>query len=158
MASGKKYHLERFGIRILSRALELPKHISEISTMVFEPQCVSVGILGGYATGKSSLVKRLSGGKFELQCQPTMGVKLLAENVKTIDNKTLRFRVLDMAGNPCFRGVVHMYLRRLDAAVLVYDTTDRRSFDVLKTLASEIRKYNFGDPLLIVVGTKCDGR
>ena len=55
-----------------------------------------------------------------------------------------------------FRTLTYTYYKKADAIILAFDTTDRSTFNNVKTWNSSIKQHaNFGVPI-ILIGTKID--
>ena len=61
----------------------------------------------------------------------------------------------DLAGAERFRTVTNSYFRRADGLTLVYDITDRGSFERLPHWIHQIEQYKPGAET-ILIGSKCD--
>eukprot|EP00656_Telonema_subtile_P021353 TRINITY_DN22385_c0_g1_i1.p1 TRINITY_DN22385_c0_g1~~TRINITY_DN22385_c0_g1_i1.p1 ORF type:complete len:154 (+),score=36.00 TRINITY_DN22385_c0_g1_i1:189-650(+) len=74
-----------------------------------------------------------------------------------IGNSVLDMRLWDTAGQERFRSFVPMYFRDAMAAVVVFDITDRDSFESAKTWIQMVREEASDSVLATVLtGTKCD--
>ncbi|KAJ1353578.1 hypothetical protein KIN20_010231 [Parelaphostrongylus tenuis] len=78
------------------------------------------------------------------------------ERETTYENVTLQ--IWDTAGQERFRCMVPMYMRNSAAAIIMYDVTNKQSFDDVDKWSEEIRRCcGIPDPLLILLGTRsCD--
>mmetsp|Transcript_121857 Transcript_121857/g.171458 ORF Transcript_121857/g.171458 Transcript_121857/m.171458 type:complete len:201 (+) Transcript_121857:201-803(+) len=117
---------------------------------------VKLVLLGSSGVGKTSLVLRFQAGTFDEHSQPTIGASFTQKDVVTKDNTVARFKIWDTAGQEKFRGLTPMYFRGAEAAVLVYDVTQRSSFDELDFWVKELRKQTSGDVVLTIAANKCD--
>ena len=75
-------------------------------------------------------------------------MKLQIVNIKLIQ--------WDTAGQDRFRTITCSYYRGSHGILVVYDITDRESFENIKTWMQEIEKYTQDNVILILVGNKCD--
>jgi small GTP-binding protein len=62
----------------------------------------------------------------------------------------------DTAGDERFHTITHSYYRGSDGIILVYDVTERSSFDDLQQYWKEARQHCSVDVNMQLVGTKCD--
>lgn len=62
------------------------------------------------------------------------------------------------AGQEAFKSITRQYYRGTAAALLVYDVTNKKSFDDASSWLTEIRKHGSRDTTVILVGNKCDLR
>jgi len=115
-------------------------------------------ILGGDgAVGKTSMVHRYVENDFAKDYKSTIGTSIMKKecSFKELDS-TVRFVIWDLAGQAQFKRVRQSYLANAEAGILVYDVTNRASFENIdKNWYIEIKK---GSPniSLILVGNKID--
>jgi Ras-related protein Rab-21 len=74
-----------------------------------------------------------------------------------IDNKvTVGLTIWDTAGQERYHALNANYYRSSKGAIIVYDVTDKDSFEKVKTWRVELKKYlDVGTPI-IIAGNKCD--
>ncbi|PLW16192.1 hypothetical protein PCASD_11190 [Puccinia coronata f. sp. avenae] len=113
-------------------------------------------VVGDSSTGKSSLLVQLTDKRFLGQSDPTIGVEFGASLISLPNGKTIKAQVWDTAGQESFRSITRSYYRGAAGALLVFDTTHRKSFLNLSQWHEDLKSY--GDPELtvIVVGNKSD--
>jgi small GTP-binding protein len=115
-------------------------------------------ILGGDgAVGKTSMVHRYVEDEFETDYKSTIGTSIMKKECTFKEFKsTVRFVIWDLAGQAQFKRVRQMYLAMAEAGILVYDVTNRSSFEnIEKNWFGEIKKAS-PDIVLILVGNKID--
>ena len=76
---------------------------------------------------------------------------------ETQDNQIVGLHVWDTAGNARFFSIIQTYLRDVDVCFLVFDITDKSSWDHLPKWKEEVEKYN-NSTLFVIVATKSDLR
>lgn len=76
---------------------------------------------------------------------------------ETRNNQIVGLHVWDTAGNARFFSIIQTYLRDVDICFLVFDMTDKTSWDQLTKWKEEVEKHN-DDTLFVLVGTKSDLR
>ncbi len=115
-------------------------------------------ILGGDgAVGKTSIVKRFTEGTFQKDYKATIGTSISKKECKFEGlDSTVRFMIWDLAGQPQFKRIRPSYLANSGAGILVFDVTDRNSFDNIKNWYQEITESAPPDIFLILVGNKID--
>ena len=115
-------------------------------------------ILGGDgAVGKTSMVHRYVENKFETDYKSTIGTSIMKKECtfKELES-TIRFIIWDLAGQAQFKRVRQSYLANAEAGILVYDVTNRSSFEnINKNWYLEIKKASPNITLLLV-GNKID--
>jgi len=74
-----------------------------------------------------------------------------------VNGRDVRVNFWDMSGSDAFFEVRNEFYKDASGAVLVYDVTNRTSFDNLQTWLDEARKYGAGNDLpILVCGNKVD--
>ena len=115
-------------------------------------------ILGGDgAVGKTSMVHRYVENEFATDYKSTIGTSIMKKECTFQElDSTVRFIIWDLAGQAQFKRVRKSYLTNAEAGILVYDVTNRSSFENIdKNWHREIKKAS-PDIALILVGNKID--
>eukprot|EP01044_Picomonas_judraskeda_P012470 COSAG03_NODE_1786_length_3522_cov_474.402279_1_plen_420_part_10 len=108
-------------------------------------------ILGSAGAGKSCLVSRLLRDKFDGGHTPTIGMEHEKHVLTSPSNKLLKLQVWDRAGVATYGAIEKAYWKKAAAAMLVYDSADRGSFDYINTVADEVSAQGpRGMPVLLV--------
>ncbi len=114
-------------------------------------------ILGGDgAVGKTSLVHRFVEDKFAKDYKSTIGTSIMKKecNFKELGS-AVRFIIWDLAGQSQFKLVRQSYLLNAEAGILVYDVTNRQSYENIEKWHDEIKNVS-PNISLILVGNKID--
>ena len=85
----------------------------------------------------------------------SIGVDFKLKNIE-IDNKRIKLQVWDTAGEERFRTITTSYYKGAQAIVVVYDITDKESFEHVKNWMADVDKFAKEGVLRILVGNKCD--
>lgn len=115
-----------------------------------------VVLIGNTGTGKTTiLLSKLfeDGGK--AKHGPTIGVNCQELKIK-LDKKTVILSIWDTAGQEVYHSIVPIYLRNTEAAVLVFDVTDRSSFQSLEAWRKMVEDQKNDDIPMFVVCNKID--
>uniref|UniRef100_A0A0D9XQP8 Uncharacterized protein n=1 Tax=Leersia perrieri TaxID=77586 RepID=A0A0D9XQP8_9ORYZ len=125
--------------------------------------CFKCLTLGDVGVGKSCLVLQYTERKFREAHEPTIGGDFGTRIIATLDdagnnNKLIKLQICDMPGNEPARCLTRSCYLGAIAAILVYDVTNRESFDHLKALLDDATAMqlsgNRDNPLTIcLVGT-----
>jgi len=112
-------------------------------------------VIGDSGVGKSWLLVRFTEGFFKDDYATTIGVDF---KVKTLeqDGRKVKLQIWDTAGQERFRTIVSSYFRGAHGVLIVYDVTNRKSFNNVKCWLEEIHKYAPEDVNRLLVGTKSD--
>ncbi len=117
-----------------------------------------VCLLGDFAVGKTSLVRRFVYSLFEDKYISTVGVKVSRKTVAVPRGEEvveLAMMLWDLAGGEEFDQMQASYMRGAAGALLVCDLTRAETLDHLATYAANLRSLN-PDARLVVAGNKHD--
>ncbi len=104
-----------------------------------------VCLLGDFAVGKTSLVRRFIYDLFDDKYISTIGVKVSRKQVQISTNErnvTLTMMLWDLAGSEEFSRMRGSYLRGAAGAVLVADLTRPETFQTLRGYMDDLRRLN----------------
>lgn len=119
-----------------------------------------VCLLGDYAVGKTSLVRRFVYNLFDDRYLSTIGVKVSRKVVVIPHNQDLAELTLmlwDLAGSEEYSAMQISYLRGAAGAIIVCDLTRPATLDSLGRYAAEVRQISPA-ARLIIAGNKEDLR
>ncbi|XP_069510971.1 ras-related protein Rab-37 isoform X5 [Ambystoma mexicanum] len=115
-----------------------------------------VMLLGDTSVGKTCFVIQYKDGAFlSGTFLPTVGIDF-RNKVVTVDDVKVKLQIWDTAGQERFRSVTHAYYRDAEALLLLYDITNRTSFDNIRAWLTEISEYAQKDVVIMLLGNKCD--
>ena len=69
---------------------------------------------------------------FQDDQQSTIGGTFSTKTIKCINGKTLKFKIWDIAGQEKYRSVTKLIYKDADVVILVYDITNKYSFEELQ--------------------------
>ena len=97
-----------------------------------EEESCKVILVGESAVGKTSLVSRFVRDKYDdtITCSTSTSYDSTSITFKDY-NITLNYQLWDTAGQERFRGLTRLFYTNASIVVLVFDITDRRSFEEL---------------------------
>lgn len=111
--------------------------------------------LGEHSVGKTSLITRFMYDSFDTSYQATIGIDFLSKTVYLKD-RTLRFQLWDTAGQERFRSLIPSYIRDSSVAIVVYDITNKTSFEQTTKWVNDVRKERGNNVIIMLVGNKVD--
>ena len=85
----------------------------------------------------------------------SIGVDFKLKNIE-IDGKKIKLQIWDTAGEERFRTITTSYYKGAHAILIVFDITEKDSFDHVKNWVADIDKFAKQGVLRILVGNKCD--
>ncbi|KAK9504713.1 hypothetical protein O3M35_010982 [Rhynocoris fuscipes] len=115
-----------------------------------------VMLLGDSGVGKTCLLVRFRDNMFlSGNFISTVGIDF-RNKVVTVDDSKVKLQIWDTAGQERFRSVTHAYYRDAHALLLLYDVTNKTSFDNIRAWLGEIREYAQDDVVIMLLGNKSD--
>ena len=117
---------------------------------------LKVTILGNSGVGKTSIILRYTKNEYNENILSSRGVSYSSKIVK-VNNKDVQLDLWDTAGQEKFRSLGMYFYKDSYIVILVYDITNRDSFEDLKNVwYNDLRKYGEQYTVLAVVGNKCE--
>ena len=125
-------------------------------------------LIGNSGVGKSSLLFRFSEDKWEKEFIPTIGVDFVSniilifykkkKKLKTIevDGKKAKLQIWDTAGQERFKNIQASYYKGANGILVVYDITNKESFENLSSWLIEIEKNGNKNVYKFLIGNKND--
>ncbi|XP_012142291.1 ras-related protein Rab-37 isoform X2 [Megachile rotundata] len=115
-----------------------------------------VMLLGDSGVGKTCLLTRFRDGRFlSGNYITTVGIDF-RNKVVVVDDTSIKLQIWDTAGQERFRSVTHAYYRDAQALLLLYDVTNKTSYDNIRAWLSEIREHAKEDVVIMLLGNKSD--
>ncbi|XP_063983678.1 ras-related protein Rab-37 isoform X4 [Diachasmimorpha longicaudata] len=113
-------------------------------------------LLGDSGVGKTSLLVQFDTGTFQTgNFAATVGIGF-TNKVVTVGDTRIKLQIWDTAGQERFRSVTHAYYRDAHALLLLYDVTNKTSYDNIRAWLGEIREYAQNDVVIMLLGNKAD--
>ena len=122
-------------------------------------RALKVLVLGDCNTGKTSLIKRCKYDTYSTKYNSTVGVDFTLKIMKR-GNESVRLQLWDIAGQDRFGTIARVYYRDAHGALLVYDVTQKKTFENVIKWKREIDEkveLDDGSPIpVLLLGNKCD--
>merc|ERR1711908_101834 len=131
---------------------KIPVTMSTTNNKIFQFKLV---LLGDSAVGKSSLVLRFVRGQFFEYQESTIGAAFLTQTV-ALNDTTVKFEIWDTAGQERYHSLAPMYYRGAAAAIVVYDITNRDTFQRAKQWVKELQRQGNPNIVIALAGNKSD--
>ncbi|XP_063048418.1 ras-related protein Rab-42a [Engraulis encrasicolus] len=114
-------------------------------------------LLGDSTVGKSSLLKRFTDGIYSDVADPTVGVDFYARSVDIEPGVKIKLQLWDTAGQERFRSITTSYYRNSVGGLLVFDLTNRKTFEHVREWHREVSEHILPHHMVyILVGHKSD--
>ena len=85
---------------------------------------IKVCIVGEPGVGKTSMLYQCVFKKFDPNCRPTIGCDFFTKLKSSVDGKSIRLQLWDIAGQERFNAVSKMYIRGALGCVIVSSSQD----------------------------------
>uniref|UniRef100_A0A8C3AYV9 small monomeric GTPase n=1 Tax=Cyclopterus lumpus TaxID=8103 RepID=A0A8C3AYV9_CYCLU len=139
-----------------SSGLVYPSRPSISNSGEFYDIAFKVMLVGDSGVGKTCLLVRFKDGAFLAgSFISTVGIDF-RNKVMSIDAVKVKLQIWDTAGQERFRSVTHAYYRDANALLLLYDVTNKASFDNIRAWLTEIHEYAQQDVVVMLLGNKVD--
>lgn len=112
-------------------------------------------LIGDSGVGKSCLLLRFADDTYSDSYISTIGVDFKIRTLE-LDSKTVKLQIWDTAGQERFRTITSSYYRGAHGIGIVYDVTDRESFNNVKHWNAEIDRYASEGVTKVLIGNKFD--
>ena len=112
-------------------------------------------IIGNSSVGKSCITMRYIHESFAEEFTSTIGVEYGSKNI-TINGKIYKIQIWDTAGQENFRSITRAYYKNSICACIVYDITNRKSFEDVKLWLEDCKSQSPRNILLVLIGNKID--
>lgn len=112
-------------------------------------------LLGDGAVGKTSLVHRFVEGVFNERYKATIGVDIFSKVVNT-PNGEVELQLWDLSGQQHFSAVRSKFYNKADGALLVFDLTNKKTFENLGSWLTETKNGVGNEIPMFVLGNKMD--
>jgi len=114
-------------------------------------------LIGDSSVGKSSILLRFADQSFmnEDESSATIGVDFKVSRLE-VDGVKYKLSIWDTAGQERFRTITSSYYRGAQGVILVYDVSNRESFDDLPRWLTELETYCAQFVVKVIVGNKVD--
>lgn len=118
---------------------------------------VKLLLIGNSSVGKSSLLLRFSDKQWlpEDEASATIGVDFRVHKME-VKGRKVKMSIWDTAGQERFRTITASYYRGAQGVILVYDVSNRETFEALPRWLEELENYVPPEVVKIVVGNKLD--
>lgn len=117
-------------------------------------------VIGDYAVGKTSFIKRYCEGYFTPNYKLTIGVDFAVKEIDWDESTQVTLQLWDVAGHERFGTMTRVYYKYAIAAILVFDLSRPSTFDAVakwrEDLNSKVALAD-GTPIpAILLANKCD--
>jgi len=112
--------------------------------------------IGDSGVGKTCLLLKYCSGQFSPMFITTIGIDYKLKVVDVPGHGETKLQIWDTAGQERFRTLTASYFQGAHGIIMVYDVSDRKSFESVNTWMNMIEQQADSDIAKILVGNKCD--
>jgi small GTP-binding protein len=113
-------------------------------------------ILGNHEVGKTSIIRRFVENKYSDDYRATIGLNILTHTFEFFGNE-IGVTLYDLGAQKYFRRFRKVYYTGAQAAFIVFDLTNRESFDNIMNWYQELKDFTTDDDIpIVIVGNKSD--
>ncbi|KAG1829498.1 rab-type small GTP-binding protein [Suillus fuscotomentosus] len=112
-------------------------------------------LIGDSGVGKSCLLLRFCDDAWTPSFITTIGIDFKIRTIE-LDGKRIKLQIWDTAGQERFRTITTAYYRGAMGILLVYDVTDERSYNSIRTWHANIEQHASEGVNKILIGNKSD--
>ena len=117
---------------------------------------LKVTLIGESKVGKTSLINQYVNNEFEDEYLMTIGNDKLIKEIEINENK-VRLEIWDTIGQESLRSANKIFMKNTNIALIVYDITNKKSFENLNEFYKELIKMNERDKMIIgIAANKSD--
>ena len=116
---------------------------------------VKLLMLGDTGVGKTCLLLRYAFDSFSPTFITTIGIDFKIKEVE-LDGLRVKLQIWDTAGQERFRTITVSYFKGAHGILLVYDVSERESFENVQHWVHQIRDNADERVRMVLVGNKCD--
>ena len=109
--------------------------------------------IGDVSVGKTSIINVLMGQKFNNEYEASIGVDFFSKTI-IYKGKTIKLQIWDSAGQEKFRSLIPNYIRGSSLVFIVYDITNRKSFENLQSWIDFVN--NIENSNIVILANKID--
>ena len=113
-------------------------------------------LLGDSSVGKTCFLKRYTDSTFQDAYLSTIGFDFKYKFVTLEEGKTVKVQLWDTAGEERFRTIAKSYYKGAHGIVLIYDVTNRKTYDNIRKWMNQIKDDSSSNISIILVANKID--
>ena len=109
--------------------------------------------IGDACTGKTSIINRIIDNPFNETYEVSIGIDFMSKNIR-FRGQNIKIQIWDSAGQEKYKGLIPSYVRNSSIVFIVYDVTNRDSFNNVENWISFVK--NIEKTNMILCGNKTD--
>ena len=111
-----------------------------------------VVLLGETTVGKTSIISRFINDSFDPNCITSLGASFISKTIYVPEHKkTVKFDIWDTAGQEKYRALNTLFYKDAVIVVLVYDQTQRKTFEEVKNYWIPQIRSHCGEKIIVAI-------
>ena len=116
---------------------------------------IKLVVIGDSGVGKTNFIFQFTEGKFSRAHVTTVGFDYKSKIIRLPNKKVIKLHIWDTAGQERYMAVNKSLFQKVQGIILMYDLTNRDSFDHLQNWLNLIKK-NVPNKVIMLVANKLD--
>ena len=113
-------------------------------------------LLGDSSVGKTCFLMRYTDNTYQEIHMSTIGIDNKFKDVELDDGKKVKIQIWDTAGQDRFRSITRNYYKGANGIVLIFDVTNKKSYENVKNWVKQIKEEVSSRVTIILVANKID--
>jgi small GTP-binding protein len=113
-------------------------------------------MVGNVSVGKTAILQQFMNKKFCDQYTCTINVDIKMQTLTLDDSNIVDLQIWDTCGQETYKHLTKQYYNNTNGCFLIFDLTNRSSFDDLPEWINDIRQNASKDIMIMLVGNKSD--
>ena len=114
-------------------------------------------VVGNGGVGKTSLITRYVHNEYLRNYKPTLGVDFFVKKLDLGDGSRVHLHLWDIQGQECAKNMTSTFYRKANAAIIVFDLSQRKTFEDVRVWKQDLDNKIFRDTCpCILLGNKSD--
>ena len=116
-----------------------------------------VVLIGESGVGKTCIINRFNEGKFDPNIKISISAQFCRKKIDLPNGESITMDIWDTVGQETFRSITQIFYTHAKVAIIVYDVTDKKSFDEAKNYwYKKIKEIEDKDIIIALVANKYD--
>ena len=116
-----------------------------------------VVLIGESGVGKTCIINQFNDGKFDPNIKISISAQFCRKKIDLPNGESITMDIWDTVGQETFRSITQIFYTHAKVAVIVYDVTNKKSFEEAKNYwYKKIQELNDKDIIIAIVANKYD--
>ena len=116
-----------------------------------------VVLIGESGVGKTCIINQFNDGKFDPNIKISISAQFCRKKIDLPNGESLTMDIWDTVGQETFRSITQIFYTHAKVAVIVYDVTNKKSFEEAKNYwYKKIQELDDKDIIIAIVANKYD--